>query len=70
LRLIAVERTRISLDPDYWKDDDRRRLVGLAAETHNASIIREFDNGAHTTHFLRRCPERDAPMRASGISDN
>jgi hypothetical protein len=47
LRLIAVERTWISLNPDYWKDDNRRRLVGLAAETDNAPIIWEFDYGAH-----------------------
>jgi hypothetical protein len=70
LRLIAVDKTWISLDPDNRKDDDRRRLAGLAAETHNAPIIWKFDNGAHPSAFLCRWLERDAPMRASGISDN
>src|SRR5262249_18379270 len=32
---------------DHRKDDDCCGLVGLAAEAHDAPIVREFDNGAH-----------------------
>jgi hypothetical protein len=47
VRLDAVKRIGMSLYPDYRKNDDRRRLAGLAAEAHNAPVVRKSDYRAH-----------------------
>jgi hypothetical protein len=47
LRLNALKRIGMSLDPDHRKNDDRRGLAGLTAETHNAPLVRKSDYGAH-----------------------
>jgi len=47
LRLDAVKRVGMSLDPDHRKNDYRRGLAGLAAEAHNAPVVRKSDYGAH-----------------------
>jgi hypothetical protein len=47
LWLKAVNCIGMPVDPDDRKDDDRRRFAGLAAEAHNAPIVRKFDYGAH-----------------------
>src|SRR6516164_7565789 len=68
LRLDTVERIGIPLDPDHRKDDDCCGLAGLAAEAHNAPVVREFDNGAHPAvsyaagrSVMLRCAEAASP---------
>jgi hypothetical protein len=56
LRLDAFKRIGMSLDPDHRKDDDRRGLADLAAEAHNAPVVRKSDYGAH--HPLPLPPAR------------
>jgi hypothetical protein len=66
LWLKAVNCIGMPVDPDDRKDDDRRRFAGLAAEAHNAPIVRKFYYRAHqplpppASVFVAMC--------ASGIS--